>query len=62
MLTHQHALCLSAQPRSDGREYPSTNPLPLIADESRPPFAESADGPATIEVSTLYLVPVHSAH
>ncbi|KND95327.1 hypothetical protein TOPH_00007 [Tolypocladium ophioglossoides CBS 100239] len=52
-LTHQHALCLSAQPRSDGRVYPSTNPQPLIADESRPPFAESAEGPATIETYTV---------
>jgi len=50
MLTHQHVLCLSAQPRSDGRAYPSRNPLPLILDESSPPFTESAEGPATIEV------------
>ncbi|POR34814.1 Uncharacterized protein TPAR_05013 [Tolypocladium paradoxum] len=53
VLTHQHALCLSAQPRRDGRVYPSTNPLPVIADESRPPFAESAQGPATIETYTV---------
>ena len=49
-LTHQHVVCLSAEPRADGGEYPRRNPLPPLADESRPPFVESADGPATIEV------------
>ncbi|KAL3965317.1 hypothetical protein ACCO45_002321 [Purpureocillium lilacinum] len=53
MLTHQHVLCLSAQQRSDGRAYPSRNPLPLILDESSPPFTESAEGPATIETYTI---------
>lgn len=50
MLTHQHALCLSARPRGDGRTYPKSNPLPEVVDEYSPPFIEKADGVATIEV------------
>jgi hypothetical protein len=50
MLTHQHALCLSAQPRGDGRAYPEGNPLPEVVDAFSPPFTEIAEGRATIEV------------
>ena len=48
MLTHQHALCLSSTP--SGREYPSLNPIPIIADDYSPSFVESAAGKAIIEV------------
>lgn len=51
MLTHQHALCLSARPRGDGQAYPTSNPLPEVVDGYSPPFTEAAEGTATIEVS-----------
>ncbi|KAK1762795.1 thiolase [Phialemonium atrogriseum] len=54
VLTHQHALCLSSQPRQDGRSYPSSNPLP---DERHgvpiPPLEIQAQGPATVETYTV---------
>ncbi|TQV92303.1 hypothetical protein V2A60_006991 [Cordyceps javanica] len=53
MLTHQYAICLSAQPRKDGRAYPSQNPLPLVVQDPAPPFVEDANGPATIETYTI---------
>ncbi|KAG8405933.1 hypothetical protein J3459_019452 [Metarhizium acridum] len=53
MLTHQHALCLSARPRGDGRAYPTSNPLPEIVDGYSPRFTEAADGTATIETYTI---------
>lgn len=51
MLTHQYVVCLSSQPRTDGREYPAKNPLPTVVEDPAPPFVEDAVGPATIEVS-----------
>lgn len=51
MLTHQYVVCLSAQPRKDGKGYPAKNPLPPVVQDPAPPFVEDADGPATIEVS-----------
>ncbi|EXV01862.1 acetyl-CoA acetyltransferase [Metarhizium robertsii] len=53
MLTHQHALCLSARPRGDGQAYPTSNPLPEVVDGYSPPFVEAADGTATIETYTI---------
>ncbi|KAJ6787054.1 hypothetical protein PWT90_03193 [Aphanocladium album] len=53
MLTHQYVVCLSAQPRKDGKDYPSKNPLPLVVQDPAPPFVEDADGPATIETYTI---------
>lgn len=50
MLTHQYVVCLSAQPRTDGNTYPEKNPLPPVVQDAAPPFAEDANGPATIEV------------
>ena len=51
VLTHQHALCLSAHSRKDGRTYPVGPPLPEhVTDSATPPFDEQADGPAYIEV------------
>ncbi|KGQ05221.1 hypothetical protein BBAD15_g9548 [Beauveria bassiana D1-5] len=53
MLTHQYVVCLSAQPRKDGKDYPLENPLPLVVQDPAPPFAEDATGPATIETYTI---------
>ncbi|KAG5952884.1 hypothetical protein E4U53_007644 [Claviceps sorghi] len=52
-LTHQHAICLSANPRGDQRDYPKRNPLPLLADEYSPQFVDSAQGPAAVETYTV---------
>ncbi|ODA78260.1 hypothetical protein RJ55_05641 [Drechmeria coniospora] len=53
MLTHQHALCLSAKAPSDERGYPTSNPLPPIADRSTRPFVETTEGRGTIETYTV---------
>lgn len=53
MLTHQYVICLSSNPRSDGKSYPSKNPLPEVVDAAAPKFIETANGPATIEVSQV---------
>ncbi|KAM3558892.1 hypothetical protein ARSEF4850_004385 [Beauveria asiatica] len=53
MLTHQYAVCLSAEPRKDGKDYPLENPLPLVVQDPAPPFAQDATGPATIETYTI---------
>jgi hypothetical protein len=55
VLTYQHVICLSSQPRADGQSYPTHNPLPSILEPSRPPtIAETAEGEAIIEVRFLY--------
>ena len=55
VLTYQHALCLSSQPRTSGIPYPSRNPLPeIITDISIPPVDSLVKGKAIIEVSILY--------
>lgn len=59
MLTHQYAVCLSAQPRKDGKAYPSKNPLPLVVQDPAPPFVEDANGPATIEVGADFNPRLH---
>ncbi|TWU70895.1 hypothetical protein ED733_001662 [Metarhizium rileyi] len=53
MLTHQHALCLSARPRGDGRTYPESNPLPELVNDHSPLFIEAANGTAAIETYTI---------
>ncbi|GAB0145405.1 erg10, acetyl-CoA C-acetyltransferase [Epichloe bromicola] len=53
VLTHQHAICLSARPRGDGRDYPESNPLPPIVDGYSPRFIDSAQGAAAIETYTI---------
>lgn len=52
VLSHQHALCLSSQPRKGKEVYPRKNPLPDIAigEAWGTPFKEVAQGPALIEV------------
>jgi hypothetical protein len=52
VVTYQHVICLSSQPRRDGSPYPDTNPLPeAVTDVPVPPVDEQAEGEATIEVS-----------
>lgn len=51
MVTHQHVVCLSNQPRRDRRPYPETNPLPhMVEDVFCPPVDAKAEGEAIIEV------------
>ncbi|CAI6081828.1 unnamed protein product [Clonostachys chloroleuca] len=55
VLSHQHALCLSSQPRKGKEVYPRKNPLPDIAigEAWGTPFKEVAQGPALIETYTV---------
>ena len=54
VVTYQHAICLSSQPRRDGSPYPDTNALPeVITDVPVPPVDEQAEGEATIETYTV---------
>ena len=51
VLTYQHVLCLSKQPRRDGSKYPLSNPLPrYITDLPNPIITAHAEGEAIIEV------------
>ena len=55
VLTYQHILCLSKQPRQDGTNYPLSNPLPrYITDLPIPSIAARAEGEAIIEVRSLF--------
>ena len=54
VLTHQHAICLSTQPRKDDCGYPKANPLPeYIKDLSIASVTAEAEGKAVIEVIRL---------
>ena len=54
VVTYQHAICLSSQPRRDGSPYPDTNALPeVITDVPVPPVDEQAEGEATVETYTV---------
>ncbi|KAH8704740.1 hypothetical protein BGW36DRAFT_1118 [Talaromyces proteolyticus] len=54
VLSYQHVVCLSANPRSDGRFYPQKNPLPeKITDVPIPTIVEVAEGEAVIETYTI---------
>ena len=56
VLTYQHVLCLSKQPRRDGSNYPLSNPLPrYITDLPIPSITAHAEGEAIIEVRFLPL-------
>ena len=56
VLTYQHVLCLSTQPRQDGSNYPLSNPLPrYITDLPIPSITAHAEGEAIIEVRSLSL-------
>jgi hypothetical protein len=50
VLSYQYVVCLSSQPRKNGRAYPE-NPLPeILSDLPVPQIDERAEGEATIEV------------
>ena len=52
VLTYQHVMCLSTQPRRDGCGYPKANPLPeYVRDLSIPSVTAEAEGESVIEVS-----------
>lgn len=54
VLTYQHVLCLSKQPRQDRSNYPLSNPLPrYITDIPIPSITAHAEGEAIIEVPSL---------
>lgn len=54
VLTYQHVICLSNQPRSDGLWYPEKNPLPdVLSDVTVPQIDAQAEGDAIVEVSML---------
>ena len=51
VLTYQHVICLSSQPRDDDLPYPKSNPLPeVLKDVPTPVVDESAEGEAAVEV------------
>jgi Thiolase-like protein type 1 additional C-terminal domain len=51
VITYQHVICLSSQPRRDGSPYPAKNPLPeTIQDVLVPPIDAQPEGEAVIEV------------
>lgn len=64
IMTYQHVVLLSTQPRRGSPHYPSKPPLPeVITDIPCPPIAAQANGKAVIEVGlpspsppTLYYV------
>ncbi|KAG9551286.1 hypothetical protein KCU71_g6995, partial [Aureobasidium melanogenum] len=52
VLTYQHVICLSSQPRTDGQHYPACNPLPSrLEDNTVPTIDETAEGEAIIELA-----------
>jgi hypothetical protein len=53
-MTYQHVLCLSSEPRKDGKGYPQANPLPdVITDVPVPEVVEHAEGEAVVETYTV---------
>ena len=57
VLTHQHALCLSTQPRkSSTLAYPPENPLPeYVTDLRVPSVIAEAEGEAIVEVNPTFV-------
>ena len=54
VMTYQHVVILSSQPRKDGTSYPSAKPLSANASKDpAPTIEEEAKGEAVIEVSLL---------
>ncbi|WEW58666.1 hypothetical protein PRK78_004134 [Emydomyces testavorans] len=54
VLTYQHVVILSSQPREDGSSYPSKNPLPdILKDVDVPVIDRRAEGEAVIETYTI---------
>jgi hypothetical protein len=55
VLSYQHVICLSSQPRKGG--YPDRNPLPeVITDIPVPEIEGKPEGEAIIEVSCLFFL------
>jgi hypothetical protein len=51
VLSYQHVVCLSNQPRRDQTPYPTKNPLPeLLTEPPAPAIEEQVEGEAVIEV------------
>ena len=51
VLTCQHVICLSSQPRNDRSPYPKSTPLPeVLKDVPAPAVDEMAEGEAVVEV------------
>ena len=56
VLSYQHVLCLSSQPRRESTVYPTANPLPgHIEDPHVPAFITQAEGEAIVEVISIIL-------
>jgi hypothetical protein len=56
VLTYQHALCLSSEPRPDGKTYQESSPLPSLVDIPPPNLVESVGAgmwKAVIEVGLI---------
>ncbi|EEP76475.1 conserved hypothetical protein [Uncinocarpus reesii 1704] len=54
VLTYQHVVVLSSQPRKDGLSYPSKNPLPdVLTDEEVPVIESNPEGKAVVETYTV---------
>ncbi|OCK74214.1 hypothetical protein K432DRAFT_311184 [Lepidopterella palustris CBS 459.81] len=54
VLSYQHVVCLSSQPRKDKSLYPDKNPLPeILTDVIIPTTDAQAEGEATIETYTV---------
>lgn len=53
VLSYQHVICLSSQPRTDGSPYPPKNPLPNLLETKAPPLNDQANSEGTIEVSSI---------
>ncbi|RQM07246.1 hypothetical protein DH86_00000937, partial [Scytalidium sp. 3C] len=51
VLSYQHVLCLSREPRKDGKPYPDRNPLPDVLGGDVPTIERKVEGEAVIEVS-----------
>jgi len=50
VLTYQHVICLSSEPRKDKFPYPQERPLPEQTNAPHPALEDIAEGAATIEV------------
>ncbi|KAK6431089.1 hypothetical protein LTR95_012754 [Oleoguttula sp. CCFEE 5521] len=54
VVTYQHVLCLSREPRKDGKAYPAANPLPaVVTDVAVPEIRAQAEGEAVVETYTV---------
>lgn len=63
VLTYQHVVCLSSQPRKSGTSYPTQNPLPeVLTNVPVPPTESTAEGKAIIEVITILFLYAESSY